>query len=365
MFYSANPEEGKHHLRLSEPAYLCLESDRKIFSSSEQPLPLAGFINRVFHLYHRQARASFALRAAEQLHTRRIQREALLGKPAFRAQQALLAQYDEAAVQAELTRQARELLTRFSRSGGQSMKVRLNRENMEYLYGAGSLCGEDAYYDGRAGLYLRAVLEEYAALEYAQREKIFFPVPSIQPGKTLLALRTVTGECVTLFPLAVLCQALTPYNYLLGAALDNSSAGTARWTPFSIRLTRIASCEEVRAPQGIAPPDADTQRRCFAAARANGLSFVASHRETVRVQLRKPDGLALYRRILWYRPPIEAMEADTPEGTVYRFCCPLEQARLYFIRFGASAQVLAPAALQEELRRHYTEAATLYAPPEN
>ena len=77
-------------------------------------------------------------------------------------------------MQAELTRQARELLTRFSRSGGQSMKVRLNRENMEYLYGAGSLCGEDAYYDGRAGLYLRAVLEEYAALEYAQREKIFF-----------------------------------------------------------------------------------------------------------------------------------------------------------------------------------------------
>ena len=365
MFYTANPEEGKHHLRLSEPAYLCLESDRQSFSSSEQPLPLAGFINRVFRLYHRQAGASFALRAAEQLHARRIQREALLGEPSFRAQQALLARYDEAAVQAELARQARELLARFSRSGGQSMKVRLNRENMEYLYGVGSPCGEDAYYDGRAGLYLRAVLEEYAALEYAQREKIFFPVPSIQPGKTMLALRTVTGECATLFPLAVLRQALTPYNYLLGAALDTGPAGTAQWIPFSIRLARIASCEEVRAPRGITPPDADTQRRCFAAARTNGLSFVASHRETVRVWLRKPDGLALYRRILWYRPPIEAMETDTPEGTVYRFCCPLEQARLYFIRFGASAKVLAPDALREELRRHHAEAAALYTSPEN
>lgn len=361
MFYTADPEGGKHHLRLSEPAYLCLESDRQSFSPLEQPLPLAGFINRVFRLYRGQANASFALRAAEQLRQRQAQREALLRDPAFAAHRALLEQYDIAVVETEMRQQGQALTKQFSHSGGQSMKVRLNRENMDYLYGDNPPCAEDAYYGGRAGLYLRAVLEEYCTLDYTQRERIYFPVPSVQPGKTLLSLRTAAGEHATLFPLAVLCQALTPYNYLLGAALRADPGGAARWEPFSIRLNRITSCEETPAPKEVAPPDRETQSGCFAAARANGLSFVASQCETIRVRLSKPEGTALYRRILWYRPPIKAVEEETPDAVVYRFFCPPEQARNYFIRFGASARVLSPVPLCESIHRYYSEAAARYS----
>ena len=44
MFFTASPEEGKHHLQLSEHAMLCIASDRENFSPSGTPLPLAGFI---------------------------------------------------------------------------------------------------------------------------------------------------------------------------------------------------------------------------------------------------------------------------------------------------------------------------------
>ena len=360
MFSTIDPGEGKHHLRLSETAYLCIESDRQSFSQTESPIPFAGFINRVFLLYHARAEASFARRSNDLLRQRRELRQQLTAQPDFTGCAELLERYDKAAVHQQIQQQAKALLAQFSRSGGKSRKVRLNKQNMDYLYGPDSDCQEEIYYKGSAGLYLRAVLEEYCRLSYSERERIYFPVPSITPGQTLLSLTTAAGSQCLLYPLATLNQALSPYNYLLGAELHMDACGNIGWAPFSIRLTRISSCREVSVPRGVGCPDSETRQLCFSSAHCSGLSYLTQPCQLIRVRLTKPHGVELYRRILWYRPPIESVIEETKHTVTYQFHCPLNQAQNYFIRFGAAACILSPDELRQKINLFHSEAAAQY-----
>ena len=360
MFFTASPEEGKHHLQLSEHAMLCIASDRENFSPSGTPLPLAGFINRVFANYFRLARASVALQCAARLRERQVQREQYIAGHSLDGDlPEQLRRYDEALCRAEAQQQAQQILRDLKQQKGRTLKVRINKENMEYLYGSASRCAEEAYYDGRAGLYLRAVLEEYCQLEYSQRERIYFPLPSIQHGKTVLEIRPAYGRTALVYPYDVQAQALSPYNYLLGACFRQTEQGDG-WQPYLLRLSAVLECREVPLPQNVPPPGEDLRRQCFAQARERGLSYLHFPCQQVRVRLTKPEGVRLYRRILWYRPLMQAVESEDETGMICRFYCPPLQARTYFVRFGPEAQVLFPDDLRQDIDRFFTDAAAQY-----
>lgn len=357
MFVTSSPEEGKHHLRLSESAFLCMESDRQTFSCTEKPISRDGFINRVFTEYRSYAKASFALQLQGQLQQRRDLRRRLCSDSEFSQSAQILERYDEACVKEELQAQAQQLMHRFSKSGGRSMKVRLNKENMNYLYGPNSLCDEQDYYKGSAGWYLRAVLEEYCRLDYAQRERIYFPVPL----NDLLELEIAYSGTYRFYPIDILSQGLSPYNYLLGVSLDSQNgSGAYEWKPYSVRLTRILQYRKIPMPRGVTPPSETIRRLCYDTARQNGLSYVAGACDTIRVRLKKPEGLNLYRQILWYRPAVQEVEEETDSYIVYRFLCTPMQARIYFLRFGESAHILSPEPLRDEVGAFYEQAASLY-----
>lgn len=357
MFVTSSPEEGKHHLRLSESAFLCIESDRQTFSCTEEPISMAGFINHVFAEYRSYAKVSFALRFQEHLQQRRELHRQLCSSSEFSPFAQILERYDEASVKAEVQAQAQQLIRRFSKSGGRSMKVRLNNENMQYLYSPNSLCDEQDYYKGSAGLYVRAVLEEYCRLEYSQREHIYFPIPL----NDLFELEIAHSGTYRFYPIDILCQGLSPYNYLLGVSLICPGGSDAyEWRPYSVRLTRVLHYRKVSIPKGVVPPSEAIRRLCYDIARQNGLSYVAGTCETIRVRLTKPDGLNLYRQILWYRPAFQEVEEETDSYVIYRFFCTPKQAHVYFLRFGEHARILSPDTLRKEIGSFYTQAASSY-----
>lgn len=360
MFFTASPEEGKHHLRLSEHAMLCITSDRETFSSSETPLSLAGFLNRVFTNYFRLAKASVALQCAARLRERQTQREMYAAEHSLSADELeQLRRYDEALCRAEAQQQAGQILRSLKQAKGHTQKVRINKQNMEYLYGSASQCAEEEYYDGRAGLYLRAVLEEYCRLEYSQRERVYFPLPSVWYGKTVLEIRSVYGHTDLVYLYDVQAQALAPYNYLLGACFRHTEQGDC-WQPYLLRLSAVQECREVPLPQNVVPPGENLRRQCFAQAKERGLSYLYYPCQEVRVRLTKPEGIRLYRRILWYRPMMRTVESEDDTSMICRFYCPPLQARAYFMRFGAQAQVLSPDELRQDLALFFTDAAAQY-----
>lgn len=360
MFFTATPEEGKIHLRLSEAAMLCIDSDRQTFSTTEQPLPLAGFINRVFSNYCRQAKASVDLQKKAMLRKKEAQRNAYAVAHHLTQQQLeLLRQYDEELCNEEALHHGAALREQLKKAKGHTLKVRINCENMGYLFDSTSLCNEEDYYNGRAGLYIQAVLEEYCRLEYSQREKIYFPLPAVQTGKTLLEVCTSKGERKLIHPYEILAQALTPYNYLLGAAFEHAPQGDC-WQPCSLRLRTIQQCREVPLPQHVTPPTEAIRKQCFALVEERGLSYLQYPCEEIRVQLTKPEGIQLYRKILWYRPTMQKVETETENHVVYRFFCSPLQARAYFMRFGSAAEVLSPLELRQDMGEFFHQAAQQY-----
>ena len=113
----------------------------------------------------------------------------------------LLRQYDEELCNEEALHHGAALREQLKKAKGHTLKVRINCENMGYLFDSTSLCNEEDYYNGRAGLYIQAVLEEYCRLEYSQREKIYFPLPAVQTGKTLLEILRVRFSSLSSLPL--------------------------------------------------------------------------------------------------------------------------------------------------------------------
>ena len=65
---------------------------------------------------------------------------------------------------------------------GEGIKIRINNENYQYLTDQNGLCHEEKYYrrgKGRdskasAGMYIKAVLEEYVRKPYLEREAIYY-----------------------------------------------------------------------------------------------------------------------------------------------------------------------------------------------
>ena len=158
---------NKQRLTLSRHAYSTLLHDDDIFEPDKKPKrpggdPSSTLINQIFQNFHETAESSIQMKLS-------VEREAL----ALRFVGQEKAEICTDVVLDLLREQLEKNVHRRQQDKGCSFFVRLSKPMLEAL--ASDELREDAeFYSGKVGGYLKALLEEYCELPYAERERIYY-----------------------------------------------------------------------------------------------------------------------------------------------------------------------------------------------
>lgn len=360
MYFSKILEhEGKQRLNLSTSAFDTLVTDMEVFSqepiAGRSSIP-AGVINHIFDSYREAANASISRR----LEIREAQLNELFGassdsKYAIRL---LLKEEEE-----KLKREYQERC----KAKGCPISFRVNDKNFDFLAGEGQ--AEAKYYQDDIGLYIKAVIEEYAQLPYPLREKIYCSDlwkkineainDQWQIKITLKETRekngTVKKESLYVKPYKLYQDSEKLYNYLVGYIRSNSSCP---WSIGAIRLSSVKSCSLQSKNSAISAAD---KKKIEDGLRKHGVQYLSSNEELKKILVQfTPNGEKMYYRLLHLRPACTAKY----ENRVYEFTCSQWQAINYFFKFGADVKILEPQKLACSFYKRYQAAAKQYEMPE-
>ncbi len=352
---------NKQRLTLSHRAYSTLLHDDDIFEpdkKSKRPGgdPSSTLINQIFQNFHETAESSIQMKLS-------VEREAL----ALRFVGQEKAEICTDVVLDLLREQLEKNVHRRQQDKGCSFFVRLSKPVLEAL--ASDELREDAeFYSGKVGGYLKALLEEYCELPYAERERIYYKeqlqlielaianreqlkLTLNSRKKTAAALGAAAPNNITyLKPLCIQKDAEHLYNYLVGMT---SAQPGGPWNIGCVRLSSIKKISSLKCSGFISAAD---QQKILEAIQKNGVQYLPSQgaEQTILVQL-TPYGERKYHQILHLRP-----QYVQKEGAVYTFDCTPRQAENYFFKFGHDVKILAPQELAEKFKRMYESAAEQY-----
>lgn len=333
--------DQKQHLNLSEEAWLILEQDRAAFGGDN----LTGFLNHILLNYCEQAEASLFRTRQKKLQEYQKNLSGLPEEYRTRAAE-ILADRDIKIIQERVR----------SYKKGHSFKFRLNNELVAYLTeepGRKSQvnnCREDQYYEGHIGLYLKALLEEYARLPYLEREKIcfapyFVTIKNCIKSGNKIKVQVSSGNEYLMRPYQVMTDAQSTYHYLIAWSDEEDR-------PFSYR---ISSLQCVRQTSQGGKLTAEKKKRIEQALQEKDVPYIAGTVQKIRVQLTL-SGINKYQSILHLRPQCHSIEDEN----IYVFHCTTYQAEYYFSKFGPDATVLSPEKLADKLRRFHLRALKNY-----
>lgn len=248
---------------------------------------------------------------------------------------------------------------------GCSFFVRLSKPVLEAL-ASDELRKDAAFYGDKVGNYLKALLEEYCALPYAERERIYYKqqLQSIELAitrqeklkLTLNSRKKPTGGAAApnnityLKPLCIQKDTEQLYNYLVGMT---SAKPGGPWGMGCVRLSSIKKLSSLKCSGFIS---ADDRRKIAETIQKNGVQYLPEQGagQTILVRL-TPSGERKYQQILHLRP-----QYARKEGAVYTFTCTQRQVENYFFKFGHDARILAPQELADKFKRMYESAAEQY-----
>ena len=335
------------------------------------------FLNTVFENYYRKAEASVALRLREL----REQLENSLDSVTMDDDT------HDLIMERLLKNRADEILKKVEsypkrksdRHRDKALKTRidptftftLNRENYEYLTSEDSECEEEKYYTGRSGRrkYIKGVIEEYTRLPHAERESIYFSSTIDRINYCISKKRSLivnTAHSVyRVYPYEIRQDTQATTNYLVGYCEKMNPKEERRTCSF-----KIAALKSIRDGINRNQITADEIDALEEEIKAKGVAFIMNDEANIIVKLTN-DGIFKYRRIHNLRPTksreitdlkqlrdfggidnmslIEKKLAEKQEGEgVYLFQCTKSQARFYFIRFEADAEILSPLSLRRE-----------------
>lgn len=343
--------ENKLRLNLSDYAANVLKEDMEIFGESEgmkEPKLNSHFINHVFGCYKEDAAASIAV-------AREVHREELMHilsglSERDAAVEKLLGVYTQ-----KLVEHAKEMVCA-AKGAKNGFSIRVVEDELKYLFSKEGLA-ESAYYNDRVGLYMRAVLEEYSRLPYAERERFYFREDlnaisrAIKEEKVLkLETKGAAGKKNTMYmkPVGIEQDGEHLYNYLVGM-VGSTQAGP--WELGVLRLTNIkkATCQERR---GVVSDKDKLWIR--GEIKEHGVQFLTDSSVKIVVRL-TPEGERRYKRMLHLRPGYREKE-----GADYTFQCTAWQIENYFFKFGHHAKIIEPRYLADKFKRMYQSAARQY-----
>lgn len=353
--------ENKQRISLSTHAYQTLSDDFSIFHPQKAAVLKEGelpspFINRIFSCFKSSAQSSIA---------QAIQNQKILYKAALQdmqddeARQAaiklLLSSFRQQLTEKQMQRCSKKDYT---------FSIRINSENQEYLLSDEGQAEGPAYQD-KIGAYIKAVLEEYCELTYAERERIYFKTQldeiclAINEKKLLkitlhsknLRNKKAVNKTMYVKPLRLQQDTEQLYNYLVGMTAFHREG---RWEIGSVRLSSIQDCKRQEHPISISDK---TRRRIEEAIEVKGVAFISDKKGPLTIKVAfTEEGEKLFRSMLHLRPrPI-----GTPNENIYTFSCTSRQAKIYFSRFGHDAKIIEPLSLADKLKQLFTAAAKQY-----
>ena len=355
--------KNKQRLTLSRHAYNTLLHDDDIFDPDKQSnrpgsAPSSTLINQIFRNFYEMAESSIQMRLS-------FEQEVLSVR--FRDPDTAAVCID--AVLALLQEQLEKKALHRLQNKDCSFFVRLSKPNLEALT-SDELQKDVPFYNGKVGIYLKALLEEYCELPYAERECIYYKeaIQNIElaitdreklkltlnskrkPSADAVPGKTVSNNITYLKPLCIQKDTEHLYNYLVGMT---STLPCGPWNIGCVRLSSIKKISSLKCPSFISTAD---RQKILEAIQKNGVQYLPDQRDemTILVQLTS-YGERKYHQILHLRP-----QYVKKEGNVYAFDCTMRQAENYFFKFGHDVKILAPQELAEKFKRMYESAAKQY-----
>ena len=176
---------------------------------------------------------------------------------------------------------------------GNSFKIRLNNGNTKYFKGA---VIDSKYYDNTLGAYVNALIEEYAELNYKDREAIIYreefnQITSAIKDEKLIKTTLVFGETLKIKPYKLLMDNQKLYYYLVG--YDRESMKSVSY--------RIIDFDSINCKQGKSVLTKSDIENIEKEIRNKGVQFMRGESHEIKIRLNE-EGQKLYNRILHLRP---------------------------------------------------------------
>ena len=218
------------------------------------------------------------------------------------------------------------------------------------------------------GKYMGAVFEQYAALPYVEREKVFFAgiysdlEDAIEFKRAINIIYTQAKTPFYVIPHFIEPDKLSMYNYLIGFARRIESPDE----PLSIHSFRLSKIHAVEIDRHSKPGHGDLSDKQQAQQRMRikksreklGTMFISDEDNIVQIEVRlTPKGKQKYIEQVHMRPSGHIKPGSENE---YIFTCSRRQAEYYFYKFGKDAEVLCPADIREKFLEQYRDAMRLY-----
>ncbi len=367
------PDRGeayKQHLNLSDSAWLVVEDDINVFGNGARH-NLSGFLNQVILFFHHDADASIG----ERVENRREELRAVFSSKEFKKTDPAVT---EKYINALISAYKKELIEKVrSYPKGMGRKFYLREDVKEAL----SDSEESEYYENESGLglgvYLKALLEEYASKPTFEREQIYFKsavdkiklamaekkklkialIPRLDPGTNT----SYTTKCY-FSPYKIVQDKTRSYNYLIGySEIINEDGTTQKPVAASLRLSRIGLDRVSVMSSKTKYLNAEERNELEEMLREKDVQFLVGDVQTFKVRFTE-KGLESFNRLLYLRP--RTYEEVPDEPLTYRFRCTEMQLISYFFKFGRDAEILDPAETREKFIRKYRESYRLYCPVE-
>ena len=215
------------------------------------------------------------------------------------------------------------------------------------------------------GDYLSKMMEEYALLPYAVREKICFNEVYDQmndyiKNKTPFKYKNGNEEIV-LLPYRIICSKVVPYSYVLFRRWSVSQTKQDKKDIFAVkRLSGIdlkKMSKDTYYNEYVLSPE--EERQINQRLKERDVSFFENSVENIKVKL-SPRGIKDYYLRVNLRPKYTEIK-DCEDGyKIFSFRCSKSQAEFYFLRFGADAEILEPKDLRKKFKKHYEKAMNMY-----
>ena len=351
--------EHKQSINLTPYAESILKEDLELFAPDQTA---TGFLNDIIERYSDRADAS--------IHTAILRQRARLAH----------ALDQDLSLSAELTNKQKERVTKLLDSEteyrlrdegalynpGRTFTFRLNNRNYDHFFNDDSLDWPDAnYYSGYFSRYLKAVVEEYCRLPLFRREEIYFQ-ETIETIETAIAsarmIRVEMSNPLTgcdiwdVRPFGIQPNASHLYHYLIGKSVK--AGGLRRDEKIaSIRLCHIQKLTVLsKKTSRSGMLSAAEKKEIRQKINSNTVAFLIGEEEEIVVRLSN-TGAKMYKNTLFLRPVLHQID----EYGCYHFRCTRMQARQYFIRFGAEAEIISPADLRKEFADIYRRATKVYS----
>lgn len=219
---------------------------------------------------------------------------------------------------------------------------------------------ENIYYNESLASYIKTLMEEYAHQSYIRREQIYFKevfdtINEAITSKKQLLITVSNGNSYHTLPYKILSDPLSTTSYLTGYSYGLHADKGQKYT-VSYKIAAIRKMKLEKSKSGyLHPDDVSFLLKDIA---EKGVQFLVSEYTEIKVRFTE-DGMRSFERWLHLRPaPVHTAKED--DCYILTFHCSIVQAKAYFFKFGATAEILSPASLRQEFAEQYKHAFSQY-----